>query len=690
MTVSIAVEFLDAGRIGPPLEARGEPLQVTGRLAFARGSITQEGRTIALWSGVCRHVARAKAMARKEDGVAAGTRPRRRPCRRASSFCQGQRLFAPHRPVLRAQGDGRRVADPADPAAHVQLGRRAAWRLHDELRRSGGHARGGAHHRHGARARWRSPPSSSPPATPRRRSRTRVEVPRHGKSLAFLRGLLEQNGRTLLSYSATIKLRQGQPFLSGRWRTSRIQALAARDEIISHRATPQSDLAARPPARRRGALRGSNISRRRRTLGRSSALAARSTASAIWRSDGRADHARRALQAMGGAGDGGEVVGALDLALGGAGGVEELALDLGQGARDRRRTARRACRGRRLGRRLGHAAAPFSQTSRVALSCSMPIGLVMNPSMPTARLFCSCSSSVLAVTARIGVRGRRSAASLCADAPRQLEAVHGRHLQVGQHEVVAALAPQLERLLAAGRRIGRGAGQLELARQDLAVDRVVVDHQHTAAAVALHAMRPTAAGAAGAAPAGGAGHGADQRIAPPRPRQAAQAPAAVAGRRPGRLSRSAPSMRMPVKPAPGIDSATWRAGILEIAGDRAGLVGIGQGQRQRQSMQRSLARRRRRQRPRPSRTVTMKVEPMPGSLKTSTPPCMASARRRTMDRPSPVPPKRRVVELSACTKGWNRRLLLLVGEADAGVGHLDAQHRVAGASPATAAPIPSR
>ena len=36
---------------------------------------------------------------------------------------------------------------------------------------------------------------------------TRVEVPRHGKSLAFMRGLLEQDGRKLLSYSATIKLR---------------------------------------------------------------------------------------------------------------------------------------------------------------------------------------------------------------------------------------------------------------------------------------------------------------------------------------------------------------------------------------------------------------------------------------------------------------------------------------------------
>src|SRR5688572_722524 len=45
MTVSIAVEFLNAGRVGSPLEATGEPLQVTGRLAFARGSITQHGKT---------------------------------------------------------------------------------------------------------------------------------------------------------------------------------------------------------------------------------------------------------------------------------------------------------------------------------------------------------------------------------------------------------------------------------------------------------------------------------------------------------------------------------------------------------------------------------------------------------------------------------------------------------------------
>jgi acyl-coenzyme A thioesterase PaaI-like protein len=46
--------------------------------------------------------------------------------------------------------------------------------------------------------------SAGTPTTP---LTTRVEVPRHGKSLAFVRGLLEQDGRKLLSYSATIKLR---------------------------------------------------------------------------------------------------------------------------------------------------------------------------------------------------------------------------------------------------------------------------------------------------------------------------------------------------------------------------------------------------------------------------------------------------------------------------------------------------
>ena len=208
MTVSIAVEFLSAGRIGVPLEATGEPLQVTGRLAFARGSITQQGKTVALWSGVVRHVARDQGHGPQGRGRAgeqrrAGT-DRARGLRAAD---QRQRLFAPHRTVLCAQGSRRRDDDPADPAAHVQLGRRAAWRLHDELRQFGGDARRRRRHRHGAEhgvVRRRVPRRRiAPPCRWSPGSRCRATA----ADLAFLRGLLEQDGKPLLSYSATIFLR---------------------------------------------------------------------------------------------------------------------------------------------------------------------------------------------------------------------------------------------------------------------------------------------------------------------------------------------------------------------------------------------------------------------------------------------------------------------------------------------------
>ena len=54
-------------------------------------------------------------------------------------------------------------------------------------------------------------------------------------------------------------------------------------------------------------------------------------------------------------------------------------------------------------------------------------------------------------------------------------------------------------------------------------------------------------------------------------------------------------------------------------------------------------------------SVTVKVEPAPGVLSTDTSPPISWARRRTIERPRPVPPKRRVVELSAWEKGWNSR-----------------------------------
>lgn len=208
MTVSIAVEFLDAGRIGPPLEATGEPLQVTGRLAFARGTLSQEGRTIALWSGVVRHVARAKAMARKDAG---DTRVRREaapqivpadfePLHTASVY---SRHIGPS--FARRETDGASLIQPTLPhmcnSGGVLHGGYMMSFADSAVTRAAGLVTGMAPTTVAFAAEFLSAGDPAAPVT------TRVEVPRHGKSLAFLRGVLEQNGRKLLSYSTTIKLR---------------------------------------------------------------------------------------------------------------------------------------------------------------------------------------------------------------------------------------------------------------------------------------------------------------------------------------------------------------------------------------------------------------------------------------------------------------------------------------------------
>ena len=54
-----------------------------------------------------------------------------------------------------------------------------------------------------------------------------------------------------------------------------------------------------------------------------------------------------------------------------------------------------------------------------------------------------------------------------------------------------------------------------------------------------------------------------------------------------------------------------------------------------------------------SRASNQKRLPCPGSLATPTSPPISCARWRVIARPRPVPPKRRVVELSACVKAAN-------------------------------------
>jgi uncharacterized protein (TIGR00369 family) len=208
MTVSIAVEFLAAGRIGPPLEALGEPLQVTGRLAFARGSITQEGRTVALWSGVCRHVARAKVMGRKEaasPSAATSALPQSvpagfEPLVNASVY---SRHIGPS--YARQEPDGVSLVQPTLPhmcnTGGVLHGGYMMSFADSAVTRAAGLVTGMAPSTVAFAAEFLAAGTATTPLT------TRVEVPRHGKSLAFMRGLLEQDGRKLLSYSATIKLR---------------------------------------------------------------------------------------------------------------------------------------------------------------------------------------------------------------------------------------------------------------------------------------------------------------------------------------------------------------------------------------------------------------------------------------------------------------------------------------------------
>jgi uncharacterized protein (TIGR00369 family) len=208
MTVSSAVEFLDAGRIGPPLEATGEPLQITGRMAFARGSITQEGRTIALWSGVCRHVARAKAMERKDASSSAATNVLPQTVPAGFELLANASLYSRHigPSYARKEVDGASLVQPTLPRMCNSSGALHGGYMmsfaDSAVTRAAGLTTGMAPSTVAFAAEFLSAGNAAAPIT------TRVEVPRHGKSLAFVRGLLEQDGRKLLSYSATIKLRQ--------------------------------------------------------------------------------------------------------------------------------------------------------------------------------------------------------------------------------------------------------------------------------------------------------------------------------------------------------------------------------------------------------------------------------------------------------------------------------------------------
>ena len=84
----------------------------------------------------------------------------------------------------------------------------------------------------------------------------------------------------------------------------------------------------------------------------------------------------------------------------------------------------------------------------------------------------------LAVTAMIGVRTPPCSRFGGAQPSRQLVAVHARHVDVGEHRGVAAVRrPRLERIDAVRCAVGGDPKQLELQHENLAVHRMIVDHQ---------------------------------------------------------------------------------------------------------------------------------------------------------------------------------------------------------------------
>ena len=183
------------------------PLQVTGRLAFARGSITQQGKTIALWSGVCRHVPRERAMARKDASspAIATSAPQSVPA--GFELLANASVYSRHigPSYARKEVDGATLVQPTLPhmcnSGGVLHGGYMMSFADSAVTRAAGLVTGMAPSTVSFAAEFLAAGTATSPLV------TRVEVPRHGKSLAFLRGLLEQDGKALLSYSATIKLR---------------------------------------------------------------------------------------------------------------------------------------------------------------------------------------------------------------------------------------------------------------------------------------------------------------------------------------------------------------------------------------------------------------------------------------------------------------------------------------------------
>jgi len=70
LTVSLNCAFLNAGRLGPPLEARTRLVRSGKTLSFARGEVLQEGNVLLSGSAVFRPIDRARALSQRSEALA--------------------------------------------------------------------------------------------------------------------------------------------------------------------------------------------------------------------------------------------------------------------------------------------------------------------------------------------------------------------------------------------------------------------------------------------------------------------------------------------------------------------------------------------------------------------------------------------------------------------------------------------
>ena len=73
LTVSLNCAFLNAGRLGPPLEAQTRLVRSGKSLSFARGEVLQEGTPLLSAAAVFRLIDRDRALSQKASGPAAPT-----------------------------------------------------------------------------------------------------------------------------------------------------------------------------------------------------------------------------------------------------------------------------------------------------------------------------------------------------------------------------------------------------------------------------------------------------------------------------------------------------------------------------------------------------------------------------------------------------------------------------------------